>query len=301
MIRKTFFSRIIFGLIILSVPAYAQNIARTTVIPKPNRIELKSGEFSLSKNTRIILQDGSQELRLIGEQLAARLRIVTGYPFEIVTSKKKADDAIILMTDEGEDELGNEGYQLRVTKSSVTIKGRRPAGVFYGVQTLYQLLPPEVERNELVPGKDWRMPCVRVEDSPRFPWRGMHLDVGRHFFPKEFVKKYIDILASHKMNTFHWHLTEDQGWRIEIKKYPRLTKVGAWRRETMEDNTPHGGFYTQDDIREVVEYAKLRFITIVPEIEMPGHSLAALTSYPELSCSGGPFKVGTEWGIFNDV
>jgi hexosaminidase len=145
------------------------------------------------------------------------------------------------------------------------------------------------------------MPCVEIADSARFQWRGMHLDVCRHFFPKEFVKKYINLMASYKLNTFHWHLTDDQGWRIEIKKYPALTEIGSKRSRTAGDSTPYGGHYTQQDIRDVVKYARERFVTVVPEIEMPGHSLAALAAYPEFSCSGGPFKVGTDWGVFEDV
>ncbi len=217
------------------------------------------------------------------------------------TSSKKKENSIILMIDEKLKRVGKEGYQLRVTEKSVTIKSSSPAGIFYGVHSLYQLLPPEVEKNEQVTGVKWSIPCVTIEDKPRFTWRGMHLDVGRHFAPVKFVKKYIDLLSSYKMNTFHWHLTEDQGWRIEIKKYPKLTEIGSKRKETMGDSTPYGGFYTQEEIKEVVNYAKERFITIVPEIEMPGHALAALTAYPEFSCTGGPFEVGTTWGVFEDV
>lgn len=299
--KEVLFARIVFGLIILSLPAYSENRLRLSVIPEPNQIEVTSGEFPLTRNTRIILPDGSQNLQVVAEQLAARLRAVTGFPFEIVRTGKRSGNAILLTVNGRNEALGNEGYELDITKKSVSIKGKTPAGVFYGVQTFYQLLPPEVEKNQLVSGKNWSVPCVTIEDQPRFRWRGMHLDVGRHFFPKDFVKKYIDVLASYKMNTFHWHLTEDQGWRIEIKKYPRLTRIGSQRRETMGDCKPHGGFYTQDEIRDIVKYAKERFITIVPEIEMPGHCLAALASYPDLSCSGGPFNVGTEWGVINDV
>ncbi|MBD3288798.1 family 20 glycosylhydrolase, partial [candidate division KSB1 bacterium] len=158
---------------------------------------------------------------------------------------------------------------------------------------------------------EWQIPCVEIRDEPRFSWRGMHLDVCRHFMPVEFVKKYIDLLAMFKFNRFHWHLTEDQGWRIEIKKFPKLSKISAWRSETLVgharnkpeeyDGTPHGGFYTQEQIRDVVAYAKSRYIEVVPEIEMPGHSVAALAAYPEISCTGGPFEVAKKWGIFEDV
>ncbi len=191
--------------------------------------------------------------------------------------------------------LGEEGYELTVTPEAVTIVAATERGAFYGRKTLDQLGPPPI-------------PCLRIIDRPRFSWRGMHLDVGRHFFPVQQIKRYLDLLALHKLNTFHFHLTEDQGWRIAIKKYPRLTKIGSRRAETplpatpdRGDGKPYGGFYTQKEIREIVAYAAARHITVVPEIEMPGHSLAALAAYPELSCTGGPFAVRTKWGIEPDV
>ena len=168
------------------------------------------------------------------------------------------------------------------------------AGLFYGLVTLGQVLSVvDFQSGALT------IPCMEIRDYPRFGWRGMHLDVSRHFFPVSFIKKYIELLARHKMNVFHWHLTDDQGWRIEIKRYPRLTEVGAWRKEANEQ--VYGGFYTQQEIRDVVEYARRRFVTIVPEIELPGHASAALAAYPEYSCTGGPFEVATTWGVFDDV
>lgn len=193
-----------------------------------------------------------------------------------------------LTTENANPALSPEGYELTVTANRVVIRAPHPAGLFYGTQTLRQLLPGPI-------------PCLHIEDQPRFPWRGAMLDVGRHFFPKEFVKRYLDLLAFHKLNTLHLHLTDDQGWRIEIKKHPKLTSVGSWRDETTGDGKRYGGFYTQDDLREIVAYAAARHITVVPEIEMPGHALAALTAYPELSCTGGPFKVRTKWGVEPDV
>jgi len=196
-----------------------------------------------------------------------------------------------------------EGYLLLVTPGSVTISAPAHAGLFYGLQTLRQLLPADA-------GADRAVPAVRIEDAPRFRYRGMHLDVGRHFFPVAFIKRYIDLMAMYKMNTFHWHLTEDQGWRIEIKKYPRLTEVGSCREETIleknfdpyvGDGIPYCGFYTQDDIREVVAYAAERYVTVMPEIEMPGHSVAALAAYPQLGCTDGPFEVYTKWGVTEDI
>jgi N-acetyl-beta-hexosaminidase len=193
-----------------------------------------------------------------------------------------------------------EGYELTVTPRGVRIQSPTPAGLFYGVQTLLQLLPPEIESRTRRDAA-WTVPCVHIVDYPRFAWRGLMLDVSRHFFTKEFVEQYIDRMARYKMNVFHWHLTDDNGWRIEIKGLPQLTQVGAWRvprlakwgtREAPREGeaATDGGFYTQDDIREVVAYAKQRFVTVVPEIEMPGHSLAALAAYPELSCTGGRFR-----------
>lgn len=272
------------------------------IIPKPKRIDTGSGVFQLGPETRIIIDSDSPEAPEVGRYLAEKLRLATGFPLEVGKSEGKAPpNSILLLTTDDLAKMGNEGYKLTSSKKGAKIEALAPAGLFYGVQTLLQLLPPEIESAGAKDGPDWSIPVVKIEDAPRFIWRGAHLDVGRHFFPKEFIKRYIDHMAMYKLNTFHWHLTEDQGWRIEIKKYPRLTEVGAWRRESMDDVTPHGGFYTQEDIREVVAYAKKRFITVVPEIEMPGHCQAALAAYPELSCSGGPFKVATEWGIITDV
>ncbi len=273
-----------------------------SIIPRPAKMEVGSGSFEIGPKTSIVLDSASADTREVGEFLAAKLRRTTGYPLDVEAATGKIPTgAILLRTADGLSALGNEGYRLSSSKKEVKIESGSPAGIFYGVQTLLQLLPPEIESGSAAEGVVWSVPSVKIEDRPRFVWRGVHLDVGRHFLPKEFVKRYIDLLAMYKMNMFHWHLTEDQGWRIEIKKYPRLTEIGAWRRESMDDGIPHGGFYTQDEIREVVAYAKKHFITVVPEIEMPGHCQAALAAYPELSCSGGPFKVGTEWGIIYDV
>jgi hexosaminidase len=203
--------------------------------------------------------------------------------------------------------LGDEGYRLEVRPEAVIITAPAPTGVFYGIQTLRQMLPVEVEERHQVEA-DWRVPCVVIEDWPRFSWRGFMLDEGRHFQGRETVLQIIDLMALQKMNVFHWHLTEDQGWRIEIKKYPRLTEFGARRPGTSRsmlgrrhDGVPHGGYYTQTEIREIVAYAAALHITIIPEIEMPGHSLAALASYPHLSCTGGPFEVATGPGISADI
>ncbi len=193
-----------------------------------------------------------------------------------------------------------EGYTLITGKDGVTIQASSARGVFYGIQSLLQLLPTEVyAEGGLKKQAGIRIPAVNIQDEPRYAWRGMHLDVGRHLFSVEFIKKYIDLIAMHKMNVFHWHLTEDQGWRIEIKKYPKLTEIGSIRKTA--DGGTYGGFYTQDQVREVVAYAASRFVDVMPEIEMPGHSVAALAAYPELSCTGGPFEVRTKWGVSDDV
>lgn len=201
-----------------------------------------------------------------------------------------------------QNDLPEEGYTLEVNAKGITIGATSVSGYFYGVQSFIQMLP--IDKDLVV------LPYLNISDAPRFAWRGLHLDVGRHFFPVDFIKKYIDLMAFYKLNTFHWHLTEDQGWRIEIKQYPKLTEVGSQRKETIVeknfnpyigDGKPYGGFYTQEEIKEVVAYAKARSITIVPEIEMPGHSLAALAAYPELGCRPGPYEVGTRWGVYKDI
>ncbi len=204
-----------------------------------------------------------------------------------------------------------EGYILSISPSGVTIKASTEQGVFYAFQTLRQIMRMDAMPDTKTDHREWQIPAVEITDYPQFEYRGMHLDVCRHFMPLEFVKKYIDLLAYYKLNRFHWHLTDDQGWRIEIKRYPKLQEIAAWRDETLighyrdtpdrYDGIRHGGYYTQDEIREVVAYATLRGVTIIPEIEMPGHSLALLSAYPELACTPGPFKAATTWGVFDDV
>src|SRR5207248_1439546 len=208
---------------------------------------------------------------------------------------------------------GDESYALSVRPNEAIIRGKSAAGVFHGLQTLRQMLPAAIYRRALIPGVPWQARCAEITDTPRFGWRGSHVDVSRHFMPKESILKHLDLLALHKFNVFHWHLTDDQGWRIEIKRYPKLTDVGAWRTDSQLGpptrdpaarryaGKPHGGFYTQDDVREIVRYAADRFITVVPEIEMPGHARAAIAAYPELGNSGKPLEVATWWGVFDGV
>lgn len=276
-------------------------IAGVSIVPLPVNIADVAGTFRLRKDTKILVEAGSDELFEIGEYLAGIMRPSTGYDFEVLEVKQAPElkSGIVLTTEGADADLGEEGYELEVSRESVIIRAPAPNGIFYGVQTLRQLLPPQIESERVIrPSGGWKVPALSITDRPRLPWRGMLLDCCRHFMSKEFVKRYIDLLAYHKMNRFHWHLTEDQGWRIEIRKYPRLTEVGAWRGEGADR---HGGFYTQEDIREIVDYARQRYVMVIPEIEMPGHSQAALAAYPELSCTGGPFEVSTRWGVHRDV
>lgn len=277
-----------------------------SVIPRPLAIKTYPGKFIVSSSARIYADPADPGLKNIGEILSLMLKEQTGVNIAVINSSAPANakNAIVLTTKNVSDTLGNEGYSLSVRQDQIVLKGLKPAGVFYGIQTLAQLLPPVTEKGK----RGVSIPSADITDKPRFGWRGLMLDAGRYFYSVDFVKKYIDYLAMYKMNVFHWHLTEDHGWRIEIKKYPRLTEVAAWREGTQFDrspgqinNNPHGGYYTQEQIREVVAYAAERYVTVVPEIEMPGHSLAALAAYPELSCTGGPFKMPVRWGIQKDV
>ncbi len=271
---------------------------KTNIIPLPQEMNVFEGKFIINKTTKF-LYDNNEDLKQLALFFNEKLEKAAG--FKLITAQSSEDDnnCIILQLGNCPAMLGNEGYTFFVTDDNIKISANKPAGIFYGLQTLQQLLPSEIESSRLVNGIEWGVPLVSITDKPRFVWRGMLLDCCRHFMDKEFIKRYIDLLAYHKMNRFHWHLTEDQGWRIEIKQFPELTKKSAWRTE--KDGTVYGGFYTQDDIKEIVAYAKSRFIEVVPEIEMPGHSLAALAAYPELSCTGGPFEVGNEWGVFKDI
>jgi len=279
------------------------------LIPAPVSISMLSGDFVFSEKTRIIIPSMDPEMKLVSDFLARLVSNPTGLVPETVTGAKPKKGSVFMTLDTAV--KNNEGYILTVTPKWITIHAKSAVGLFYAVQTIRQLLPAEVENQKVIDGMALSVPACIIEDEPRFVYRGMHLDVGRHLFPVATIKRYIDMLALHKMNTFHWHLTEDQGWRIEIKKYPKLTEIGAFRNETVVghagkpplvfDGKRYGGFYTQDEVREVVVYAKSKFITVIPEIEMPGHAMGALASYPELSCTGGPFEVNTKWGVMDDV
>ena len=292
--------------------ATAAEASDLTIIPQPQSIESSAGTFALTPSTHVYAGRGAGATAKV---LAEHLRPATGYPFKKGTQflgSAPVAGSILLTTKDADTNLGPEGYELTVTPEAIVIRAPAEAGLFYGVQTLYQLLPPAIYSPNLVAGTSWQVPCVHIRDWPRFAWRGVMLDVCRHFFTKTEVEAFLDTLALHKLNTFHWHLTDDHGWRIEIKKYPKLTSVAAWRSgvgfgyasnsaTAYGPDGRYGGFYTQDDIREVVKYAAARHITIVPEIEMPGHSLAALTAYPQYSCTGGPFEPALEGGVFYGI
>ncbi len=280
---------------------------KISIIPKPFKLEKVEGYFHLSKKTTIYSDTWSSEIGDYLWQLLSPFGVKK--PIPEAKWKDTITNAIILKKacDLGLPE--NEGYRLSIGMDRIILEATSMSGLFYGVQTLRQLLPPEIEGGKTDTIKECNVQCLEIEDFPRFKWRGFMLDESRHFFGKESVKRILDLLALHKINIFHWHLTDDQGWRIEIKKYPLLTEIGSKRKDTQINGRlskkrrglPHKGFYTQEDIKEIVAYALERHITIVPEIDIPGHTTAALAAYPEYSCTGGPFRVKAGFGIFPDI
>ena len=269
------------------------------VIPMPHEIVAAQGSpFVLKSGVKILYPEGNAQMQRNAELLAEYLKTATGKDFA-VEAGTEGKNAIVLAL--GVDNKNPEAYELKVAGEGVTVKGATEAGVFYGIQTLRKSLPVAV-------GANISLPAVDIKDAPRFAYRGAHFDTSRHFFTVDEVKTYIDMLALHNMNRMHWHFTEDQGWRIEIKKYPKLTEIGSKRSETVigknsgkYDGVPHEGFYTQEEAKEIVKYAAERFITVIPEIDIPGHMQAALASYPELGCTGGPYEVWKMWGVSEDV
>ena len=247
------------------------------VIPTPVSLTQNEGVFKVGKN--MAFQASTPEAKVIAEYFASKINQATGY--KTTVGDRAVSNGISLVLDDALD-VNNEGYTLDVTTDGVTVKAKTPQGLFYGMQTFMQLLPAEIESPAVVNGIAWTTPCVTVKDEPRFAYRGFMLDPCRHFIPVENVKKQIDVLSLFKVNTMHWHLTDDQGWRVEIKKYPKLTEIGAKRIEG--EGTEYSGFYTQEEIKDVVKYAADRFITVIPELELPGHEMAAIAAYPELSC-----------------
>lgn len=259
------------------------------IIPLPAQAQVGPGSFQLDASVHVVDRFGDPRTAF---QLIQGVRRFTGLQ---LAHTREGHRFIQLLKVDG---LPKEGYRLTVTEDGVRLEASETPGLFYSVQSFLQMID-----------REHKVPCASIEDQPRYAWRGMHMDVGRHYMPVAAIKRMLDAMALHKLNTFHWHLTEDQGWRIEIKKYPKLTEVSSWRKQTIGrpaegatgDGIPHGGYYTQDQVREVVAYAAERHITVVPEIEMPGHAMAALAAYPELSCTGGPFEVAELWGVFDEI
>ena len=310
----------LFCLLFYAMEIMAQN--QVNIIPQPQNIETRPGNFNITAKTKI---------KILSSQALKSASFFTGYLQNIygLTIQTIADKAelkshtteqVIILGINKNLAATKEGYSLDITPNTINIEGIDEAGIFYAIQSLIQLIP--VEKNDI---GSFPVPCLKIDDAPRFAYRGMHLDVSRHFFPVSFIKKYIDFIAMHKMNRFHWHLTDDQGWRIEIKKYPKLTSVGGYRNGTTigrypgtgNTGTAYGGFYTQDEIKDIVKYASDRYVEVIPEIELPGHASAAIGAYPELSCfpeestkhpetvvwagSSTGKQVQQTWGVFEDV
>ena len=292
-------------LITASLPALAQHDPYMGIIPAPVSVKKARGDFKLTSETIVLADSPSNRAVKFFAAYLKKAGLGTSITDLTILDKDHRDmkNAITLSVNFKGD-LPEEGYELNITPDHITLNGRN-AGLFYGVQTLMQLIQKDGNGNATIP-------CGYIKDYPRFKYRGMHLDVSRHFFDVDFVKQYIDLMASYKLNNFHWHLTDDQGWRIEIKKYPKLTTIGSMRAQTkvgraggvdseLYDNQPYGGFYTQDQVRDIVDYATQRYVNVIPEIEMPGHSVAAMTAYPELSCDPKrTYKVRETWGVAED-
>jgi hexosaminidase len=302
MLKRLFFLLCIFAAFSATTVNAQDNDPNLGIIPAPVSLKKSAGEFVLSQQTTVLADSVTNKAVLfLGDYLQNKAML----HIAIKQNNGASASNSLVLTSAGTGNLPPDGYRLIITPQQVMVSGRG-AGLFYGIQTLIQLMP--AERAAVA-----KLPCVQIEDYPRFGYRGLMLDVCRHFFSVEFVKKYIDLMAAYKLNNFHWHLTDDQGWRIEIKKYPKLTQIASQRAQTVIgnyhdrtpqqfDNTPYGGFYTQDQIHEVVKYAADRYINVVPEIEMPGHSEAALAAYPELSCDPAlTYKVAETWGVFHDI
>jgi len=279
-----------FVLVLLTFYIQGQTVS---IIPRPMELKILEGYFEFNTVTNISYDHSNKELIRIAGFLSRHLEDY--YHFHL-SSTLGYERTVKFKIDPSSD-LGNEGYSMKISSDGVFITAASANGIFYGVQTLKKMLPP-LSSDKLI------VPYAEIRDQPRFEWRGLMLDVGRHFYPVSYIKKLLDYMAMYKLNVFHWHLTEDQGWRIEIKKYPKLTGFASWRDETVlgkntdrYDGIGYGGFYTQEQIKEIIRYAENRYITVVPEIEMPGHSSAVLAAYPELGCTGGPYQVQRNWGV----
>ncbi|GAA4468625.1 hypothetical protein GCM10023093_26590 [Nemorincola caseinilytica] len=276
------------------------------IIPAPVSVTKGKGEFKFTPETIVLVDSPNHKAVKFFADYMRKMGLATAMTdMQTVDKKKMSLKNTVILNMTFTDDIRPEGYELRITEDGVEIKGHG-AGMFYGIQTLMQMIKPGSQGYATIP-------CAAIRDFPRFGYRGMHLDVSRHFFDVDFIKKYIDLMAMYKLNNFHWHLSDDQGWRVEIKKYPKLTEVGSKRAQTrvgresgptatgVFDNMPHGGFYTQEQVNEIVSYASARYINVVPEIDMPAHTLAMLAAYPELSCDPAKtYKVGEKWGSYDD-
>ncbi|MFI5186309.1 MAG: beta-N-acetylhexosaminidase [Chitinophagales bacterium] len=287
-----------FHFFVCSLILFAQSTPDLSIIPLPVSAVQKTGSFKINNKSVIVLTSADADARRVANFLSMAIATPAGYKVSIVNKTEAGNSILLVLLSSADKALGNEGYKLSVTPNKVTISANKPAGLFYGVQTILQLLPKEIESKKLEKNISWTIPAVEIIDYPRFGWRGLMFDVSRHFFTKEQVKEFIDDMVKYKYNLLHLHLTDDQGWRVEIKSLPKLTSVGAWNVKKTgtfgEFSAPSpgeprnfGGFFTQDDIKEIVQYAKDRFVNILPEIDVPGHSLSAVVSYPELSCTPG--------------
>lgn len=296
---------IILSVLLAAAACAPKNVQTINVVPYPNEVQIKSGEFCVAGADVKYDATADERTKALIEAFAQQLSLVTGA--ESAVSEDNGEIAFIL-----DAEMPHEAYTLNVTKNGVEVKASGLNGFNYAIQTIKQMLPVEVFGKVAAADKEWTLPCVKINDAPRFGYRGLHMDVSRHFFDMDEVKRYLDIMEVHKLNTLHWHITDDQGWRLEIKKYPRLTEVGAVRKQTLVghlfdsevyDGTPYGEgcYFTQDQVREILDYAAGKGITVIPEIDLPGHMLAALAAYPELGCTGGPYDVWGKWGVADDV
>ena len=300
--KKTF---IILSVLLAAAACAPKNVQTINVVPYPNDVQVKPGGFCVAGAGVKYDAAADERTKSLIDAFAQQLSLVTGV--ESAVSETNGEIAFIL-----DAEMPHEAYTLNVTKKGVEVKASGLNGFNYAIQTIKQMLPVEVFGKAAAADKEWTLPCVKINDAPRFGYRGLHMDVSRHFFDMDEVKRYLDIMEVHKLNTLHWHITDDQGWRLEIKKYPRLTEVGAVRKQTLVghlfdsevyDGTPYGEgcYFTQDQVREILDYAAGKGITVIPEIDLPGHMLAALAAYPELGCTGGPYDVWGKWGVADDV
>ena len=294
---------ILFMLMGMNIGMMASNEINYDVVPLPQSIAMQKGDPFVLDGDVMILCDANlqQEAAFLQQYLKEATK------FDLQLAEKRAKKMRYIELSVSPKVTEKEGYVLTVNQKGITIQGGSAAGVFYGIQTLRKSLPLACKCGKHA-AKPISLPATIITDAPRFGYRGMMLDCSRHFWSIDFVKKFIDLIALHNMNTFHWHLTDDQGWRIEIKRYPKLTEIGSQRSGTilgtnsdLDDGIPHGGFYTQEEARDIVKYAQERHITVIPEIDMPGHMLAALACYPDLGCTGGPYQVGHYWGVYTDV